>query len=484
VGLFCFLDKFEIIYVAGSSLVSLFILEPPFMNNEVESCQQTPRGWVSVGLCPADYLPSFLTNALSYRWLVFAVLAGGYVLVYFHRLCPAVVAVDMMTDLKTGGALLGLLGSAYFYPYALMQIPAGLLADSWGARRTVTLFTMIAFMGALVVALAPNVTIAILGRIIVGLGVSMLFVPTMKILTEWFRPHEFARMTGILLAMGGLGSLVSATPLALVTGWFGWRMAFVAVAGLTFVLALLVWLIVRDRPADMGWSIPGKATVGQTVDISLADGVKQVLASGNFWLLAGWFFFQSAVFFSFAGLWGGPYLNHVYSLDRAAAGQVLSMLAVGLIVGSPMQTWFSSRVCKGRKPVLILSSVVTSGITCLLVFSTAGLSLNTLSLICFLMGMFTSASVVIGFSATKELFPVQIAGTSIGLINLFPFAGGAVFQPVLGWILQGHEVSENIYSVAGYQSAFVVLLCCGLTALCCAGIMRETMKQEPLVHGH
>ena len=481
---FYFLIKFEIIYIADDLPVSLFFVEPPFMSHEVESCQQTTRGWASVGFRPADFLQSSLTNALSYRWLIFAVLACGYVLVYFHRLCPAVVAVDMMSDLQTGGALLGLLGSAYFYPYALMQIPAGLLADSWGARRTVTLFTLIAFVGALVIGLAPNVTVAIVGRILVGLGVSMLFVPTMKILTEWFRPHEFARMTGILLAMGGLGSLVSATPLALVTGWFGWRMAFVAVAGLTLLLALCVWMVVRDRPADMGWSIPGKAKVGVMDDISLANGVKQVLASGNFWLLAGWFFFQSAVFFSFAGLWGGPYLNHVYSLDRVGAGQILSMLAVGLIVGSPMQTWFSNRVCKGRKPVLILSSVVTSGITGLLVFSTAGLSLNTLSLICFLMGMFTSASVVIGFSATKELFPVQIAGTSIGLINLFPFAGGAVFQPVLGWILQGHEVSENVYSVAGYQSAFVVLLCCGLTALCCAGIMRETMKDGHLVHGH
>jgi sugar phosphate permease len=479
-----FLVKFEIIYIADDILVRIIFVEPPFMSNEVESCQQTTRGWVSAGLRPADFLQSSLTKALLYRWLIFAVLACGYVLVYFHRLCPAVVAVDMMNDLKTGGALLGLLGSAYFYPYALMQIPAGLLADSWGARRTVTLFTLIAFVGALIIGLAPSVKIAIVGRVLVGLGVSMLFVPTMKILTEWFRPHEFARMTGFLLAMGGLGSLVSATPLALVTGWFGWRMAFVAVAGLTLLLALFVWMVVRDRPADMGWSIPGKAKNDAVVDIGLASGVKQVLSNGNFWVLAGWFFFQSAVFFSFAGLWGGPYLSHVYDLDRAGAGQILSMLAIGLIAGGPIQTWLSNRVCKGRKPVLIISSVVTSGLTGLLVFATADMSLNTLSLICFLMGMFTSASVVIGFSATKELFPVQIAGTSIGLINLFPFAGGAVFQPVLGWILQGHEVSENVYSVAGYQSAFVVLLCCGLTALCCAGIMRETMKKGPLTYKH
>ena len=152
------------------------------------------------------------------------------------------------------------------------------------------------------------------------------------------------------------------------------------------------------------------------------------------------------------------------------------MLAVGLIFDGPLQTWLSNRVFKGRKPVLVLSSVVTSGITCLLVVATADLSLNVLSLLCLLLGMFTSASVVIGFSATKELFPVQIAGTSIGLINLFPFAGGAVFQPVVGWILQSHEESRNVYSAAGYQAAFVVLLCCALIALACASMMKETMK--------
>jgi sugar phosphate permease len=398
------------------------------------------------------------------------------VLVYFHRLCPAVVAVDMMNDLQAGGALLGLLGSAYFYPYALMQLPAGLLADSWGPRRTVTLFTLIACVGALILGLAPNVSMAIFGRVLVGLGVSMLFVPTMKILTEWFSPHEFAKMTGLLLAMGGLGSLFSATPLALVTGWFGWRMAFVVVAFLTLALAVLIWLVVRDRPADLGWSLPGHEKVEAGSAIGLAAGVRKVLSNRNFWVLAGWFFFQSAVFFSFAGLWGGPYLQHIYDLDRVGAGQILSMLAVGLIFGGPLQTWLSNRVFKGRKPVLVLSSVVTSGITCLLVVATADLSLNVLSLLCLLLGMFTSASVVIGFSATKELFPVKIAGTSIGLINLFPFAGGAVFQPVVGWILQSHEESRNVYSVAGYQAAFVVLLCCALIALACASMMKETMK--------
>ncbi len=146
----------------------------------------------------------YLTKALRYRWLIFWILAFSYVLVYFHRLCPAVVAVDMMRDLKAGGGLIGLLGAAYFYPYALMQLPAGLLSDSWGPRKTITLFFCVAFAGSLLLGLAPNLFWAIAGRTLVGLGVAMLFVPTMKILAEWFRVKEFAFMTGILMAMGGI----------------------------------------------------------------------------------------------------------------------------------------------------------------------------------------------------------------------------------------------------------------------------------------
>lgn len=446
------------------------------MNNKLESCGPTPVG-LNPGQSANLILPTALNSALRYRWLVFGVLAGGYVLVYFHRLCPAVVAVDMMQDLKTGGTLLGLLGSAYFYPYAIMQLPAGLLADSWGPRRTIALFSLVAFAGSLILGMAPSVGLAIFGRVLVGLGLSMLFVPTMKILTEWFHPREFARMTGILLAMGGLGSLCAATPLAMLTGWLGWRMAFMVVAALTLVLSGLVWSVVRDRPADLGWSSPLPKDEAKPASIDLLSGVRQVLAHRRFWPLAGWFFFQSAVFFSFAGLWGGPYLQHVHGLDRAQAGQILSMLAIGLIIGSPLQSWLSNRICKGRKPVLILSSLVTIGIAALLAFATVGLSLTSLSLLCLLLGMFTSAAVVIGFSATKELFPVQIAGTSIGLVNLFPFAGGAVFQPILGSILQSHTSSGDIYSAAAYQAAFIVLLVCAVIALLASLFIRETMER-------
>jgi sugar phosphate permease len=420
-------------------------------------------------------MSDLLSKTLRYRWLIFWVLALSYVLVYFHRLCPAVVAVDMMRDLHAGGALLGLLSSAYFYPYALMQLPAGLLSDSWGPRRTICLFFTVAFVGSLLLGLAPSLLWAIVGRSLVGLGVSMLFVPTMKTLAEWFRIREFATMTGILMAMGGIGTLTATTPLALLSTWIGWRLSFVVVGIITLVLAILVWLFVRDRPADFGWPSPSEPSGPTPPAVGLLEGMKRVITDPRFWPVAIWFFFDCAVFFSFGGLWGGPYLMQVYGFSKAQAGQILSMLAIGMIVGSPILSFLSNRVFQGRKPVLVLSSFVLLCLTALLAFYTDELPLAGLYLICLGLGIFSSAIVVIGFTTTKELFPVQIAGTSTGLVNIFPFAGGAVFQPLLGYLLESHGRVEGAFTLAGYEQAFLLLFFCSLIAFLASLCLQETL---------
>ncbi|GAB4255326.1 MAG: MFS transporter [Deferrisomatales bacterium] len=417
--------------------------------------------------------PDPAAAARRYRWVIFWTLAGGYVLVYFHRLCPAVVAVDMMADLAAGGTLLGILSAAYFYPYALMQLPAGLLSDSWGPRRTVTASFFVATAGSLLLAMAPTVSAAIAGRVLVGLGVSMLFVPTMKILAEWFVPAEFATMTGILLAMGGLGSLAAAAPLAWLSGRIGWRLFFAAVGGLTLLLAGLVWRFVRDSPARMGWPAPGPRPAYPLDPLSLGEGVRRVLTHPPFWPLAAWFFFECAVFFSFGGLWGGPYMIHVHGLSKGETGRILSMLAVGMAVGSPLLGALSNRVFRARKPVIVLASAVTVGLTAWLALAPRAISVPGLYALCLALGAFTSAVVVVGFTAAKELFPVQIAGTATGLVNLFPFAGGAVFQPVLGAVLEHYRVAGG-FSAEGYAAAFRVLWACAVVALAASLALRET----------
>ncbi|MBF0398914.1 MAG: MFS transporter [Desulfobacterales bacterium] len=421
-----------------------------------------------------------MAKLLRYRWLIFTILSSGYILVYFHRIAPAVVAEDMMRDLNAGGTLTGFLSSAYFYSYAVMQLPAGLLSDSWGPRNTITIFLAISFAGSLIFGFSTSPFWAILGRALVGGGVSMLFIPTLKILTEWFQKKEFAFMTGLLMAMGGIGSLSAAAPLVMLNNLIGWRFSFVLVGLLTFILAIIVWFFVRDSPKDMG--LPSITSDGQTKSSStgLLQGLYFVISSISFWPVALWFFFNFAISFSFIGLWGGPYLTQVYGLSKSQSGQILSMFSLAMIVGSPMQSFILDKILKGRKPAIIFSSIITLLITSALAFYTGKIPVWGLYLLCLGFGIFTSSIVVVAFTIVKELFPIQIAGTATGIVNIFPFAGGAIFQPILGYILEKGGVINNKFTLPAYQQAFFVLFICAALALFFSLLFKEPIDKSSI----
>lgn len=408
-------------------------------------------------------------------------MALAYVVVYFHRLSPAVVALDLQKAFETTGGFMGLLASAYFYPYALMQFPAGLLSDSLGPRKTVTIFLLLAAIGSFAFGMSESVESAVLARILVGLGVSMVFIPTMKLLSQWFRVSEFAYMAAIVNTMGGVGALTAAAPLAYMTSQVGWRMSFELIGLVTLVMALLVWLTVRNRPSDLGWpsiaeidhSGPGAVTSPQT--IGLLQGAKRVLTEKYFWPIAMWFFLVCGIFFGFGGLWAGPYLMHTYGMDRAEAGSILNMIAVGLIVGSPFHSFLSNRILQSRKKTLTLS---TACLVLLLTFLSAypsGLPVACLYIFMFLLSVTASAIVVIAFTTTKELFPVEIAGTSVGAVNLFPFLGGAIFQPVMGAILDSFpKTHTGAYSIEAYSSMILLMLAASIVAFLATFFMKDT----------
>jgi sugar phosphate permease len=416
-----------------------------------------------------------------FRWLIFSILALAYFFVYFHRLSLSVVADSLVKDFDTSASTLGLLGSIYFYCYAVMQLPAGLLSDSVGPRRAVTCFLILAAAGSVLFGLAPNIQTAFAGRILVGFGVSMVFIPTMKILSQWYYPREFASMAGILNAVGGAGVMAATWLLASMTEIFGWRLSFEMIGGVTFVIIVFVWLIVRDHPRDKGWPaitdlVEGTGTAsGPAPTIPLLAGVKMVLAERHFWPLALWFFFDCGVFFGFGGLWGGPFLMHVYGLSRESAGAILSMIAWGMIVGSPLLGVLSDRVLKSRKKPFIGCTAVLVILMAILVAFPAGLPHPLLFVVFFVFSVCASAIVAIGFTATKELFPVEIAGTSVGTVNLFPFLGGAIYMPMLGRSLDFYPRSPSgAYAVQGYTTMLLVLLISSVLALGCALMMKET----------
>jgi len=419
---------------------------------------------------------------LQYRTLIFAILGTAYILVFFHRLAPAVVAVDMMADLKTGGALMGVLASAYFYPYALMQIPAGLLSDSWGPRRSIVFFFTIGAAGSIALALAHTVETAIAARVFVGLGVAMIFIPTLKILTHWFERDRYVHMSGLLMSLGGVGAYTASMPLALMSDAITWRGSMIVIGILTLILSGLVWLVVCDTPEQAGFQPinPCAPDRCEEQEIGLLHGIIMVLKNRHFWPMAMCTFFGSLVTFSFTGLWGGPFFMHVYEMTRTQAGAVLSAMAIGMIIGAPAMSWLSNRVFHSRKKVLALSQLGGLFVFAPLAFFTGDFPETALYIWCFSYSFFMSSLVVVGYSTIKDSFPIQISGTATGTLNIFPFAGALLGQPLIGWYLDSAGTINGRYPVDAYSTAFKMCLFCLLVAFIASLMVKETFPKKSL----
>ena len=419
-------------------------------------------------------------SLIQYRYLIFIILGTAYILVFFHRLAPAVVAVDMMTDLRASGALMGVLASAYFYPYGLMQIPAGLLSDSWGPRRSIVLFFIFGAAGSILLGLSQTIALAIAARVLVGLGVAMVFIPTLKILTHWFKSDEFSRMSGLLMSLGGIGAFAASTPLALLSDAITWRGSMIAIGILTLVVAWLVWMIVRDRPEEAGFEPLDHCDdqVCAKIKIGMLAGIWLVIRSWRFWPTALCSFFGALVSLSINGLWGGPFLMHVHGLTRTQAGGVLSMMAIGIIVGSPFMSWLSNRVLYSRKKVLVISQLCAFGTFVPMAFFTGRFPLPLLYVWFFFFSFFLSSMVVVGYSAIKDSFPLQISGTATGILNIFPFAGAAVGQPLIGWYLDRIGPHGGPYTVDAYSAVFKACLLSLAIAICAGLAVKETLPKK------
>ena len=395
---------------------------------------------------------------------------------FFHRLCPAVIALDIQSSFGITGTLLGVLSSTYFYSYAIMQLPTGLMADSWGPRKTASVFLMLAGVGSVVMGIAPNLMVAITGRVLVGLGVSTIFVCNFKLLSEWFSPRQFIIMGSAFMSMGGIGALSASAPLAWISNVIGWRMTFLSVGAITLLMAALVYSFVRNRPADMGLPPISPGPGKMQKNNGLLSGMKMVVTSGRFWPPAVWAFCVIGISFAIGGLWGGPYLMQVYGLSKTSAGGVLTTFALSMIFGSPLLGWLANRF--GRKSMLISCSLMLIAASGIMGFFVDSMTLPALYFL--FLGFFFSGGAVGPVIATisKELFPIAISGTAVGAINLFPFVGGAFFQVLVGAVLTTQDRGQGLYTAAGFRNMFLICLAGGVISLAAALLVKETFHRK------
>lgn len=413
------------------------------------------------------------------RWTSYTLVVLGYMLAFFHRMAPAAIAGDLQQSFQASGAALGALAAAYFYTYTVMQIPIGVMADTLGVRKIVAIGALVAGLGSLLFGLADTLAAASMGRVLVGLGVSAMFISLMKLNSVWFHDRHFGTVGGMSILLGNLGSVLAAAPLVWAVTLTSWRNVFVAVGLFSLLLGVLVWFLVHSHPGEAGLptmrELEGKESHPRHHG-HWYDGLLKVMRNRatwpGFWPNLG----IGGSLFAFAGLWAIPYLRDVHGMSRAVAANHTTLLLFSFAVGAMLSGMLSDRIGK-RMPVIL--GGISLYVLCWLPFVFAWHLPPGLSYPLFAMMGLGASGFTLTWSSVKEVNPPALSGMATSVINTGSFLGAAVLQPLVGWAMdQGWDgkllAGARVYSEQNYQIGLGIMLAFAVVGLLGALAIRET----------
>jgi MFS family permease len=393
-----------------------------------------------------------------------------YLYEFVIQVSPSVMTQQLMRDLSVDAAGLGIISSAYYYAYTPMQLPAGLLYDRFGPRILITLMILVCAMGAFFFGATNNMWFAALGRFMMGIGSAFAFIGVAMLIAKWFPPAYFAFLLGIAQFMSSVGAITGEIALSPPVQMFGWRQTIEATAVIGLVLALVVWLVVRDSPEGSQRKMGNQAKGGEM------QRLRVVLGNMQTWLVGAYGFAVWGPILIFASLWGNPHLMATYHMDDNTAAMAIAIIWLGIGVGSPFIGWWSDHIGRRCMPLTLFAGI---GFVAALLLLFVHLPTVILYAVLFFFG-FAAGGQTLSFGLVKDNNPPEMVGTAVGFNNLAVVAGGALLQPLTGFLLRlnwDHTIVAGIpvYSAHNYKYALLAVPVCYLAAtLISIYLLKET----------
>jgi sugar phosphate permease len=390
------------------------------------------------------------------RFGVLALAAALFVCSQFFRVANAVVAPQLQRDLQLTSESLGAVSAAFFYAFAAAQVPLAFVLDRLGARVIMAALTVVGAAGAVVFAGAGGAGGATAGRALLGLGMAGNLMGTLKLVSRWFPPRQFATVAGVVLALGTFGNILAATPLVLLVGAVGWRRAFVLIAAATAGIAALFWLLVRNAPAAAAGAGEGGAAARAEPEreLPVGESAGRLLRSRDYWLISLGAFTRYGTFAAIQGLWVGPWLVDVVELAPVAAANLILVMNVGLVVGAPLGGWLSDHVLRSRKRLALVCLGGLAGAELALALLGRGSPGWLVAVDLAALGVASSFGQVL-YAHVKDVMPARMAGMAMTSVNFFVMLGAATYLHVMGWILDRSAVA-GARTAGGYEAAFLL----------------------------
>jgi sugar phosphate permease len=416
-------------------------------------------------------------------WFIWGIATVFFLIAFFQRVSLAVMTSELMAAFAVGASGLGTLSAFYYYFYMTLQIPSGILVDSWGPRRLLTLGSLTAALGAIIFSLAPNFFWACMGRALIGGSVAVAFLSSLKLAAHWLPPRQYALASGFALLFGVVGGVAAGVPLRLLIDRFGWRPSIFAVGILTLISAGTTWAIVRDTPAAKGFRSYGLAPPNPPPPKHPArrlTGLFRVLGFRNTWLLAFSAGGLIGPVLAFCGLWGVPFLQARFDLKPTSGAAICSLTLVSWAIAGPLLGGLSDRIGR-RKPLYIAACGAAIVLWAAIIFLPF-LPLSIFVVLILLAG-FASGGNIIGFAFSKESVPLQLSGTVSGFVNLGNMVGPTFLTPAIGWVLDWRWAGQmaggvRVYDLQAFHSGFLLILGCSLLAFLLISLTEETYCRQ------
>ncbi len=396
-------------------------------------------------------------------WFACFIGAVYYAYEYLIRIAPSAMELPLRDHFALSATGFGLLSSMYYYAYVPMQLPVGMLMDRFGPRRLLTFACAVCAFGCILFATTKLFGIAIVARILMGIGSAFAFVGVLKIATIWFSEDKLAMIAGFASALGTIGAMAGdniMTHIILVSGWQETTM-WTAVIGI--VLTVIIWFSIHDHKRDDASGGTIDTFNKNFADLFIILKSKQIWINGAFGCLV---YLPTTVF---AELWGIPYLENARGLSAPDASFANSLVFLGFAIGAPIMGMISDRIHSRKLPMSIGAIAATIFIT--IIIYLPNMSQNTLYMCIFALGLSYSCQSIV-FAVGREVSPSEAAGTAFAVTNMIVMLGAMFIQPLVGRLLDysftskmsaealSNLAAENVsrlYTAADYQFAIAVI---------------------------
>lgn len=372
---------------------------------------------------------------------------------YILQNYPSIITNQLMSEFQLTAAGLGGLSATFFYTYVVTQLFVGVILDRYSARWITSSAVFCCALGVFMFSEMHNVLGAGLSRALMGVGVSFATVAYMKLASTWFPPRRYALITGFLATAAMTGAVFGQAPLSWIVHHLGWRESLYYVGIVGFILTLLFAIFVHDSPRLLH-----SKQVMQQVHVSFKE-IMQVFKNKQNWLLTFYAGLACSPIAVFGGLWGNPFLQEAYTLDKTTAASLVSLVFVGLGVGSPILGMLSDRI--GNRRHVMLYSTLTSCIAISLVVYVHPMPIVLLGTLLFTFG-FALGAFPIAFAIGKELNNIKLTATVIAMINASDAFLDMLTEPGIGKLLDlgwDGKIVDGVhyFSLHSYHIALSVL---------------------------